>query len=104
MTLGRIRDDTHSNQLDIQIKPPSFNNSYRCDGVTGLCQVLLMIRHHRDFLLFSMLLSVCLYCTPSPGKPDTVRSSVKVRVACRVFSQNLVDERRVPSGPLERYR
>eukprot|EP00116_Pleurobrachia_bachei_P002603 sb/3462865/ len=30
--------------------------------------------------------------------------AVKVRVVRRVFSQNLVDERGVPSGPLERYR
>eukprot|EP00116_Pleurobrachia_bachei_P018077 sb/3478339/ len=27
-----------------------------------------------------------------------------LRVACRVFSQNLVDERGVPPGPLVRYR
>eukprot|EP00116_Pleurobrachia_bachei_P008704 sb/3468966/ len=32
------------------------------------------------------------------------RTQIKVRVVHRVFSQNLVDERGVPPGPLERYR
>eukprot|EP00116_Pleurobrachia_bachei_P017008 sb/3477270/ len=33
-----------------------------------------------------------------------MESVVKVRVVRRVFSQNLVDERGVPPGPLEQYR
>eukprot|EP00116_Pleurobrachia_bachei_P003760 sb/3464022/ len=41
---------------------------------------------------------------PDDSKDLIGSISFKVRLARRVFSQNLVDERGVPSGPLERYR
>ena len=46
----------------------------------------------------------CLQYHPDQQEVYHLPGMVKVRVARRVFSQNLVDERGVPPGPLERYR
>eukprot|EP00116_Pleurobrachia_bachei_P005835 sb/3466097/ len=62
---------------------------------------------------FLTKLGICFWCFMSEHWPDPILISLKyargahtncVRVARRVFSQNLVDERGVPPGPLVRYR
>eukprot|EP00116_Pleurobrachia_bachei_P000606 sb/3460868/ len=68
------------------------------DKESALCRLF----RHRVLLEFRLIWALYLKLTLECS--TRVRLPFKVRVAHRVFSQNLVDERGVPSGPLVRYR
>ena len=99
----------------------AFHRFVRVSVCHDMSQIIYDEVFHRSDTVFDTLcvgvsvcarVSVCvntwdgieLRCELDWKKCRSCPQGVKVRVVHRVFSQNLVDERGVPSGPLERYR
>eukprot|EP00116_Pleurobrachia_bachei_P014897 sb/3475159/ len=73
---------------------------WQLDGIPDfIYRALVRLLPTMDPHVYQQLVSgIKWFCSPAAVAPKTLR------VARRVFSQNLVDERGVPPEPLERYR